>query len=488
MDASNNPSRLTSDLQLVAQNKTNFQGNQVSLTEYSTSDVDLSGKWVAFGNAVSDGADLYGVIYEWNIDGAGYTLIPSTAFSGSSTGLTDGGFPPPFAGQVGTAATCSPFTMSTANLAQLGTPFPLSNQVSQTYTNAAGGGRDFTLTKVAGTDAVGGDGAELYSIGGAGPVAGIWLGSDDQVPGKSVGTGLDEETYELTFSGDITQTQLTWAALNYNVDGDERIEIVRVEDGSGADVTATTVFQFQSNLGDIVFNAATGRVEGGASYTAAGNDNATLIIDRAAGIRKVVFKRIEIDNTASSKAAPARNRTNGVTMGPIGYCATPTTVDLSDAPTVGTSYGEASHGFDFNFRLGSSIDADPASIANADASGDGAEDDGIVLPTFVAGQSATITASVTGNGALNAWIDWNANGSFNDAGEQIATGVRLTGGATSGTLSIPVTVPASAATATPTFARFRWADNDTLDATSLAAQGEVEDYQVVVQPVTTPAP
>ncbi|MEL6747950.1 MAG: hypothetical protein AAFO79_09090, partial [Pseudomonadota bacterium] len=57
LDASNNPSRLTSDLQLVAQNKTNFQGNQVSLTEYSTSDVDLSGKWVAFGNAVSDGAD-----------------------------------------------------------------------------------------------------------------------------------------------------------------------------------------------------------------------------------------------------------------------------------------------------------------------------------------------------------------------------------------------------------------------------------------------
>ena len=90
LDASGNATTNTANLQEVSYQKVNFSGAIVNSTDYTFTNTNSSGQWIAFGNAVSDGADFYGAIMQWNIDGAGWVNIPATAFSSTSTGLVAG--------------------------------------------------------------------------------------------------------------------------------------------------------------------------------------------------------------------------------------------------------------------------------------------------------------------------------------------------------------------------------------------------------------
>jgi uncharacterized repeat protein (TIGR01451 family) len=153
--------------------------------------------------------------------------------------------------------------------------------------------------------------------------------------------------------------------------------------------------------------------------------------------------------------------------------------ERSDAPT---SYGEAIHNIVTGIRLGAAIDAETTSIANADASGDGADDDGISsFPELIAGATsysipaANITA--TGTGTLHAWIDFNKNGTF-DIGEYI--NVAVTNNTPVGALTW---TGITAGVAGNTFARFRFTSDTTVTASTpsgSAANGEVEDYQLAI--------
>lgn len=168
----------------------------------------------------------------------------------------------------------------------------------------------------------------------------------------------------------------------------------------------------------------------------------------------------------------------------------PSQEDYSDAPTSGTSpdgsgtnaYGEATHAIVSGIGLGLAIDAETASIASADATGDGPDDDGVAFPALVKGEDATIGVQVSqaaaGDGYLQGWIDWNGDGDFADAGEQVATDLQSAGAGTT-IINVPVTVPAGA-TMSQTFARFRWSTTSGLDATTAAGDGEVEDYAVTI--------
>ncbi|MEO9970751.1 MAG: GEVED domain-containing protein, partial [Hyphomonadaceae bacterium] len=155
-------------------------------------------------------------------------------------------------------------------------------------------------------------------------------------------------------------------------------------------------------------------------------------------------------------------------------------LDQSDAPD---SFQTAAHVIVADFRLGAAIDAELAG-GSADASGDGADDDGVTIPTLTQGQTATITADVTGAGGfLQGWIDFDGSGTF-EAGEQIATDLQDNGtgddaATNDGTITFDVAVP-SDAVITPTFARFRWSTISGLDASSAASDGEVEDYAVTI--------
>jgi uncharacterized repeat protein (TIGR01451 family) len=168
--------------------------------------------------------------------------------------------------------------------------------------------------------------------------------------------------------------------------------------------------------------------------------------------------------------------------------------DFSDAPS---GYGSARHTIVAGNRLGAAIDAEGAAQPSANADGDdniGSDDeDGVTIGTVQRGAIATITVSVSGAGGfLQGWIDWNGDGDWADAGEQVATNLQDNGtrdfdGAANGQIRVLALVPATAS-ATNAYARFRWSTTSGLSSTANAANGEVEDYRLSIQSEgTTPA-
>ncbi len=99
-----------------------------------------------------------------------------------------------------------------------------------------------------------------------------------------------------------------------------------------------------------------------------------------------------------------------------------------------------------------------------------------------------ISVTVTGSGVLEAWIDFNADGDWNDPGEQIIDasqpGAVFTDSGMPFTRVFDVTVPAFVTpppVPTTTYARFRISRDGGLGPNGLALSGEVEDYPVLIQ-------
>lgn len=151
--------------------------------------------------------------------------------------------------------------------------------------------------------------------------------------------------------------------------------------------------------------------------------------------------------------------------------------DFSDAPTAG--YGGAEHDIATGITLGAGVTAEATDYDDVAAAAD--VDDGVVFPTLVQAETATIPVVVAGvGGFLQAWIDWNGDNSFGGAGEQIATNVQDGGagdsdGTANGTIALSTVVPLTA-TAGSTYARFRWSTDAGLGSSGYASTGEVEDY------------
>lgn len=175
--------------------------------------------------------------------------------------------------------------------------------------------------------------------------------------------------------------------------------------------------------------------------------------------------------------------------------------DYGDAPISGTApdgsssitYGQAAHIVVSGTYLGSADpDVDVANQPGTNADGDDSngtdDEDGVVMPNLIQGYTSTLSATVSGSGGyLQGWIDFDGNGAF-DAGEQIATNLQDGGagdadGLSNGSISFDVATP-SGATTNLTYARFRWSTTSGLDATTVASDGEVEDYALTI---TTPA-
>ena len=167
-------------------------------------------------------------------------------------------------------------------------------------------------------------------------------------------------------------------------------------------------------------------------------------------------------------------------------CAAP--FDYGDAPG---SYGDAGHAIygSATYYLGNNApDSESFSLNAVNGSSDGNGDDstatddedGVSFGNLTAGQTSSLSLSVHGNlGYLNAWIDWNKDGDFNDSGEQVATNLQDNGSgdnnAASGTIGLSLNVPGNVTTGT-SYGRFRWSSTPGLSATGLTSNGEVEDY------------
>ena len=81
---------------------------------------------------------------------------------------------------------------------------------------------------------------------------------------------------------------------------------------------------------------------------------------------------------------------------------------------------------------------------------------------------------------VNVWLDWNRDGDWDDAGEQIFTDQAIDDGIN----NLQIQVPADAS-AGVTYARFRLCSLTGLEPTGSATSGEVEDYKVIGEPGTT---
>ncbi|MBX7233293.1 MAG: hypothetical protein K1X65_02840 [Caldilineales bacterium] len=138
-------------------------------------------------------------------------------------------------------------------------------------------------------------------------------------------------------------------------------------------------------------------------------------------------------------------------------------------------------------NLGSARDAEsdgqPSAAANGDDN-DGTPDDedGVTIPALKQGQTAALTVNASAAAKLDAWIDWNRDGDWNDAGEQVAANLAMS----AGNNTLNVNVPAGASLGT-SYARFRLSTAGGLAVTGAASDGEVEDYQVTIQPGGNPA-
>jgi len=140
--------------------------------------------------------------------------------------------------------------------------------------------------------------------------------------------------------------------------------------------------------------------------------------------------------------------------------------------------------------LGGCVDSEADGQPNATASGDDLgggssvlgvcvgndDEDGVILPTITACLGANITVNANAAGLLGAWIDWNRDGDFNDPTEQIADDLALVAGAN----SLPISAACNLNPGTAGL-RFRFSSAGVVGPTGAAADGEVEDYQALLQ-------
>jgi hypothetical protein len=151
--------------------------------------------------------------------------------------------------------------------------------------------------------------------------------------------------------------------------------------------------------------------------------------------------------------------------------------DFGDAPALYPTLqpGAASHIILPGFFLGAGVTAEENGKPTPAADGDDL-DDGITFETpLLPGATSSLTVTASTDGLLDAWIDFNGDGDWDDTGDQIFTSEPLTAGAN----TLLVTTPAGAIEGV-SYARFRLSSTGGLTPSGGAADGEVEDYLVMV--------
>ena len=111
------------------------------------------------------------------------------------------------------------------------------------------------------------------------------------------------------------------------------------------------------------------------------------------------------------------------------------------------------------------------------------DEDGVSFGTVQVGQlgaSVTVTVSNAASGArLDAWLDFNGDGSWGGPLEQIADNVLVVNGSNVLTFDVPSTAADGTA-----IARFRLSTAGNLGVRGTATDGEVEDHTVTISPPT----
>lgn len=159
--------------------------------------------------------------------------------------------------------------------------------------------------------------------------------------------------------------------------------------------------------------------------------------------------------------------------------------DWGDAPApypTLNSDGGPSHFITPGLCLGRAVDPEPDGLSDSIAAGDDAggmnDADGVAFDSPIEpGSGAALTVTATGQGILNAWMDFNRDGDWNDVGEKIADERTIVTGQTTLTVSVP-----SEASPGLSFARFRFSQVRGLGVSGPALNGEIEDHPFSIIP------
>ncbi|MBN2561006.1 MAG: DNRLRE domain-containing protein [Phycisphaerae bacterium] len=160
-------------------------------------------------------------------------------------------------------------------------------------------------------------------------------------------------------------------------------------------------------------------------------------------------------------------------------------VDLGDArdpsyPTLLASNG-ARHLIEPGYYMGLGVDGELDGQPDPNALGDdndgNDDEDGVVFQTvLMPGRLATVEVTVSAEGRLDAWIDFNNDGSWVQPSDQIF----LSRIVYAGVSSLDFAVPATATPNVTTVSRFRFSSLGGLPFEGEAPNGEVEDHQVEI--------
>jgi hypothetical protein len=139
------------------------------------------------------------------------------------------------------------------------------------------------------------------------------------------------------------------------------------------------------------------------------------------------------------------------------------------------------------FQLGQTVDAESDGQPDSQALGDdnspagaASDEDGVHFAGHLyIGLTGQVTVDgplpTVGGGKLDAWIDWNQDGDFDDPGEWFIVHQSL-----SGTMSLTFQIPSNAVPGV-TFSRFRLTREGINVSYGAAPDGEVEDYKVTLE-------
>jgi hypothetical protein len=301
-------------------------------------------------------------------------------------------------------------------------------------------------------------------------------------PGSSTAVSVD-------FSGSSLRSYTLPGLGSVDVEGAPNAPIAAAFNGDGTRIfvrgdSATAAYPYDpvsGNIGTLLWSVSTPSVPSyyGIDQIAVTPNGGDVYVPNASGVR---ILDATTGATIMNLAAPS---STGVCFFGPGAAAGQAARDFGDAPspypTLLADDG-ARHRIVINGpALEDSPDAEFDGQPNSDATGDddtgSADEDGVSLPTFLfIGQSNDITVSVTNvssSAVLDAWFDFNDDGDWNDSGEHAISGLSISDG--ENTLS--VSIPESAEEST-SFARFRLSTAGSSLPTGEAADGEVEDYQI----------
>ena len=243
---------------------------------------------------------------------------------------------------------------------------------------------------------------------------------------------------------------------------------------------------------------------GRTSLTARVRGGSTLFVENATTISPEVtsfFLRGISDNASNLLKT---NRINGETQFTIlmpgitldyGDTPDPVTTTPGRYPTTlandGARHVSIPGGLRFGDNVSPDLDGRPTPMADGDQGDDGVEFQfqGLDMPLFNRNVGTSVSIGLNAPGFVDGWIDFNADGDWNDPGEHVLQNVEFTATTLDQNFSIrvPSTFPVPA-TGLTSFARFRTSTAGNHLPTGLALDGEVEDYMVRIIPGVPPVP